>query len=345
MQTLKIKNNQYLIELFLIYQYKNHLLAHLYEHLIYRQLINLHDIKIEECDIGSGLINVKFKCHKKYINLDFIKQILNLDTINKNNFVLEKKRLSTEITKEINNQTKVFYEAIQYKIFSYKKILEKNKNISDFKLESIKKFVKNIKSENIIVIFAGPNFNDNRQLKFKIPNTLLEQKKYKLPKLNLLKQKNCNYNEINFGLPINNNFEAHLASISINLINKQLESLSDQLDIYQIKNHLYKDYNKYIYYGFSFLCRYKQKEKLIEIIKKITITKKDFLTEKKNLIKILNNIQNKKLHTAIDYIWQKLEWNNYIEPQREIKKIKLLTSKKLTNWINKKIKSSEIIKF
>ena len=339
MKISNIKNNHYLSEIFLTYQCKDYLLAHLYEHLIYRQLINQGSIKIEWCDIGSGIINIRFKCHKKYLNLNFVEQILNLNKIDENNFLLEKERLNSELLEKINDQTKIFYEAIHHKIFNYKKLLEKNKKVSNLKLESIRKFVKNIKSKNTIIIFAGPNFNDNYLLQLRSDGGHLSvKKKTKSTKLNLqIRQDNNNYSEINFKIHTKNNHEAHLISMLANLVNKQLEPELSKIGTYQIKNHLYKDYHKYIYLGLSFFSHVNQKAKiskeLINIIKNPDhITKEKLFSEKKDLVKILNNIKNKKLNMAVDYIWQKLEWNNYIDPKKEIKRNNLLTPKKLISW-------------
>ena len=167
------------------------------------------------------------------------------------------------------------------------------------------------------------------------------------PKEIFLKNKSkVKFCQFNFGIKIKNNLEAHYLQIISEEMHHAVENFLQGNGVYKVGNDLFKSYSKRLYLNFSFYSQLKKIEKdfglIIDDLRHLKIEFDLGTTE--NIINNLMRIQESELAESEDYLWQVLEWNNYLEPDKEIKILKKLTHKKIADWWNNKSKNMDIHK-
>lgn len=353
--SLKAKDSEYQVEIFFIYHFSDHMVAHLYEHLVVAEIKrNYKNFSIRWADTGSGIINIRLKGNREIIKKSILESILSLKNIKQFDFNLEKDRLIYELVEIINKKSRFFYQVAQCHFFNYKEAQQTIAKIKKMKFNSLKKFITSITPEQQILILAGPTLKTSDRLKQEQIKNLIDVNNKKIPippkliNLNTNCLNNFNYNQINFKIEIKNNIEAYF----LQLIGRQTELLLQdffiQQGIYELKSDLFKDYGQYLYLNYSFFS-YKQKSKkilnlIINFLQNLNLSKSDMLVQKKNIIENLKEIDGSDLNRVQDYVWQILEWGNYFAPKEIIKSIDTLTLKESKSWWFEKISRSDFYK-
>jgi hypothetical protein len=335
LKLLFVNNREFDTRLFLTYAPKNHSLAHLYEHIIYEKLKH-NGFIVTKATTGSGIINISFKSRKQISNEEII-NILNLKRNGIEFFKNEKERMLMELKEKLNEKTRFYYQAIQYRIFN-QKLLEKEINkIKKIKFNEVIAQVNNFK--NIVIILSGPKFKNDKKIN---SDLLILENKQKLKNPSSIKELtkkthqiiNC---QINLRVSIKNELEATCLSILSKILYRPLEQKLMTFGIYQVKRDVYKDYDKFLYLNYSFFCNANLADKIFKIVKKIiketSLSNKEIKTEKEILVA---DIKKKKsiIKEKENYIWQKIEWGNFMPPKELIKRIQEINIKKF--WIKKR---------
>jgi len=349
---INIKNSYYQAEFFLTYPIHNHTLAHLYEHLITGQACS-GNYTFTQANTGSGIINIKIQNSRNAINQKELENLLTLANIKQTDFNLEKERLIGELTELVNERSRFFYQAVQYQTFNYQLLQQVIKKISHIKFDSVKKFVNFILPKQLILILAGPtlktvNWSRQKQIKKIIYLACNNKPSLRPPKLidSVKRSLNSliNHNQINIRVKIKNILEAHLLQLVGGLAYPLLKNLLHQQGVYQLKGDLFKDYDQHLYLNYSFSSHQQKSKRLLNLIIKslqsLEPDRIDLVREKKEIIKNLREANNSNLTQLQDYIWQILEWGNYLTPGEEVKIFNGLTAKKLKLWWTKKLRES-----
>lgn len=333
---------------FLTYSPNDHHIAHLYDHLLVRQLsLSQTDFRVS-ANVGSGILKLSIKWQGTKNISKLIKDALSLRYVEGKDIEIEKKLLLIELLETIDKK-RFFCQFIQYQAKNLSTLTQKIQKENQVSLSHLKKAVHDL-LQNQKIIIGVSSLTKEIEKSFPVKKEVTMGKIITLPKkIKEKSQDSClAYHEYCVRVPIRNIFEAHQAEVFGKIWLEQFGKLAKEKGLtYKPRGRAYKDYNKHFFLSINFTHLPNDETIALKSLNDSlnfaqTPEKKLFLKNKGNTVKTLEkNAENWELR-ELNRAWQTLEWGEteYLTEKEEIEMFNQFSLEKFRDWSERTVLSA-----